>query len=186
MTRADHASGTDRVAEVASADSGRSDREHPGRRTADRSGRDRRRRADALLDDPDVPMGTLKKRIDDPRRDRQPQRRESGHRPPRSRHLLLPSARFPTFARRIAPQHRSMTRSSTSGCMSIGGISCWAIPICRWVRWSRPSGWSNCGRSKTAIPSGWSKPNTNPWAWIRPRTSSVSRSCSKLLCPIHG
>ncbi len=48
------------------------------------------------------------------------------------------------------------------------------IPRCRWGRWNRPSGWSNCARSRTATRSGWWKPNTNRWAWIRPRIWSGS------------
>jgi 3-deoxy-manno-octulosonate cytidylyltransferase (CMP-KDO synthetase) len=66
MTRADHASGTDRVAEVASAESaelivniqGDEPLIEPAAIDAAVLG---------LLDDPDVPMGTLKKRIEDPR-----------------------------------------------------------------------------------------------------------------------
>ena len=66
MTRADHASGTDRVAEVASAESaelivniqGDEPLIDPAAIDAAVLG---------LLDDPDVPMGTLKKRIEDPR-----------------------------------------------------------------------------------------------------------------------
>jgi 3-deoxy-manno-octulosonate cytidylyltransferase (CMP-KDO synthetase) len=66
MTRADHASGTDRVAEVASAESaelivniqGDEPLIEPAAIDAAVLG---------LLDDPEVPMGTLKKRIEDPR-----------------------------------------------------------------------------------------------------------------------
>jgi len=65
MTRADHASGTDRAAEVASADSaplvvniqGDEPLIDPAAIDAAVLG---------LLEDPDAPMGTLKKRIDDP------------------------------------------------------------------------------------------------------------------------
>ncbi len=64
MTRADHASGTDRVAEVASADSAaivvniQGDEPLIDPAAIDAA-------ALALMDDPDVPMGTLKKRIED-------------------------------------------------------------------------------------------------------------------------
>lgn len=66
MTRADHASGTDRVAEAASAESaelivniqGDEPLIDPAAIDAAVLG---------LLDEPDLPMGTLKKRIEDPR-----------------------------------------------------------------------------------------------------------------------
>jgi 3-deoxy-manno-octulosonate cytidylyltransferase (CMP-KDO synthetase) len=65
MTRADHLSGTDRVAEVASAESAdivvniQGDEPLIDPAAIDAA-------ALALLDDDDVPMGTLKKRIEDP------------------------------------------------------------------------------------------------------------------------
>ena len=65
MTRADHASGTDRVAEVASADNAQAivniqgDEPLIDPETIDAA-------TLALLDDPDAPMATLKKRIEDP------------------------------------------------------------------------------------------------------------------------
>jgi len=66
MTRADHASGTDRVAEVASAEEAdlivniQGDEPLIDPAAIDAA-------VLALLDDPAVPMGTLKKRIEDPR-----------------------------------------------------------------------------------------------------------------------
>jgi len=65
MTRADHVSGTDRVAEVASADSAECVVNVQGDEPLIDPGA-----IDAailpLLDDPSIPMGTLKKRIEDP------------------------------------------------------------------------------------------------------------------------
>src|ERR1700690_1343686 len=66
MTRADHLSGTDRVAEVASADPAGLIGNLQGNATLIDPGA-----IDAailpLLHDDDIPMGTLKKRIEDPR-----------------------------------------------------------------------------------------------------------------------
>jgi 3-deoxy-manno-octulosonate cytidylyltransferase (CMP-KDO synthetase) len=66
MTRADHASGTDRVAEVASS--------HTAELIVNIQGDEPLIDPDAidaavlpLIHDPDIPMGTLKKRIEDPR-----------------------------------------------------------------------------------------------------------------------
>ncbi len=66
MTRADHASGTDRIAEVASADAAsiivniQGDEPLIDPAAIDAA-------ILTLLDDPDIPMGTLKRRIENPR-----------------------------------------------------------------------------------------------------------------------
>jgi 3-deoxy-manno-octulosonate cytidylyltransferase (CMP-KDO synthetase) len=71
MTRSDHLSGTDRVAEVASADSADIIVNIQGDEPLiDPSAIDAA--ALSLLDDPEVPMGTLKKRIEDPSEYRNP------------------------------------------------------------------------------------------------------------------
>ena len=44
-----------------------------------------------------------------------------------------------------------LSSSNISACTFTGAIFCSAIPGCPWVRWNRPSGWSNCARSKTGI-----------------------------------
>ncbi len=44
-----------------------------------------------------------------------------------------------------------------------------AIPTCRSGRWNTPSGWSNCAPSKTASRFAWWKPNMNRSASTRPR-----------------
>ena len=65
MTRADHASGTDRVAEVASSDPAEVIVNIQGDEPLiDPAAIDAA--ALSLLDEPDIPMGTLKKRIEDP------------------------------------------------------------------------------------------------------------------------
>jgi 3-deoxy-manno-octulosonate cytidylyltransferase (CMP-KDO synthetase) len=65
MTRADHASGTDRVAEVASADpAGIVINIQGDEPLIDPAAIDAA--ALSLLDEPEIPMGTLKKRIEDP------------------------------------------------------------------------------------------------------------------------
>ena len=94
MTRADHVSGTDRVAEVAAS--------HPAQVIVNIQGdepmidpcRHRRRRAFGCSTMPRRPMGTLKKRIERPGRDRRSQRRESGHRSRRQRASIFRARRF--------------------------------------------------------------------------------------------
>ena len=60
--------------------------------------------------------------------------------------LFFALRRFPIDAGTV---RRPRLTSSTSGCMFTGAISCWRIPRCRSARWSRPSGWNSCGRSRT-------------------------------------
>ena len=67
MTRADHLSGTDRVAEVASAENAEIIVNIQGDEPLIDPGRHRRRDPAAWSHEPDIPMGTLKKRIEDPR-----------------------------------------------------------------------------------------------------------------------
>ena len=114
MTRADHVSGTDRVAEVASAFE---DVELVVNIQGDEPLIDPNAIDAAvlpLLEEPAIPMGTLKKRIEDPARNRRPQRRQSGHRPVRKRHLF--------FARHdsVHARRRPSPLTSTSGFTFIG------------------------------------------------------------------
>ncbi len=118
MTRADHLSGTDRVAEVASAEDAAI--------VVNIQGDEPLIDPDAidaailpLIHDAEIPMGTLKKRIEDPREIADSERGESGDRPRRRRHLFfaLPD---PICTRRRQPQ--AVHYSNTSACMSTGGI----------------------------------------------------------------
>ncbi len=89
MTRADHLSGTDRVAEAASADDAsvivniQGDEPLIDPAAIDAA-------ALGLLDDPEVPMATLKKAIEDPREIARSERRQSGDQSCRRRHLFFP------------------------------------------------------------------------------------------------
>ncbi len=129
------------------------------------------------LHEPDIPMGTLKKRIEDPREIADPNvvkvvTDRSGN--------AIYFSRCPIpYTATADPAARPPT-SNTSACTSTGAIFCCGIPTCPSGRWNRPNGWSSCARSKTASRSAWSKPNTNRWAWIRPRIwNRVSHGCSK-------
>src|SRR5262249_33449702 len=51
---------------------------------------------------------------------------------------------------------------------------------CPSVRWKKPSASSSSERSRTDMPYGLWKPNTNPWAWIRQPTWSAYPNCLKL------
>ncbi len=92
MTRSDHPSGTDRVAEVASASTAEVVVNIQGDEPLlDPAAIDVA--ILALLDDPNVPMGTLKKRIENPDEVSNPNVVKVITDLLRSRHLLLPSAR---------------------------------------------------------------------------------------------
>ena len=174
MTRADHLSGTDRVAEVASAE--------PAEIIVNIQG-DEPLIDPAAIDaailpmvhDPDIVDGHAEEAHRGSARDRRPQRGEGGYGPRRQRHLFfaLPDS---LCARGRAREAGAL--SSTSVCTFTGGISCWGIRRCRWGRWNRRSGWSSCARSKTAIGSGWWKPSTNRWVWIRPK---IWNACRRLV-----
>ena len=173
MTRADHASGTDRVAEVASAEEATVVVNIQG----DEPLIDPAAIDAAILPvvhDSDVVMATLKKKIEDPREIEDPNVVK----------VVTNRAGDAIYFSRCAIPYRAGSRaapgSNISGFTCTGAIFCSAFRNCRWARSNAPSAWSNCARSKTATPYGWSKPTTSRWAWIRPRTSNGSRGSSKL------
>ena len=174
MTRADHASGTDRVAEAASASTaqiivniqGDEPMIDPAAIDAAVLG---------LLEHDDVPMGTLKKRIDDRAEITDPNvvKVVTDHAGQR--------ALFFALAHSLYTRERADPRltSNTSDCTSTGAISCSAIPICPSARSNKPSAWNSCARSKTASRSAWSKPSTNRSASTRPKIGTESRLFTK-------
>ena len=99
---------------------------------------------------PRVPMATLRRRIDDPARVPEPERRQGRRRPRRLRALLLARA-HPVRPRRRRPLRRVGWRSSTSGSTSTGATSCCTWRACRRRRSSGPKRSSSCARSNTAI-----------------------------------
>ena len=147
LTRADHASGTDRIAEVAAGldcdvvvnvqgdepliegfvDRRRRGGARGGSRGADRHARARRGAGRARRSEP----------------------REGRARPPRPRALLL-AQRDPVRARRRA---RSRAAGSTSGSTPIAATSCCASRRSRPRPPSAPRGSSSCARSSTALRS---------------------------------
>ena len=157
MTRADHVSGTDRVAEVASAFE---DVELVVNIQGDEPLIDPAAIDAAilpLLEEPAIPMGTLKKRIEDPREIADPNV------------VKVVTDRFENaiyFSRATIPYARdggaplSSLQTYRALCLP-AGFSAAISRICRSGRWSRRSGWSSCGRSKTDSRSGWSRPITN-------------------------
>ena len=83
-----------------------------------------------LVDDAEVAMGTLKKRIEDPGEIDDPNVVKVVTDLARRRDLLLPLAR----SRSSADGGRPARTTSTSGCTSTGAIFCSATPACRWGR----------------------------------------------------
>ena len=124
MTRADHLSGTDRVAEVASAEDCRNYRQHSGRRAADRPRRHRCRHpaAGARTGRGDGDAEEADRRS---ARNRRSERGESGHRPAAMR-FIFRAAPFLTCGE--DPEATARRISSTSACTFTGAIFCWGIP----------------------------------------------------------
>ena len=128
MTRADHLSGTDRVAEVASAETAEI--------VVNIQGDEPLIDPDAidaailpLVHDPEIVMGTLKKRIEDPREITDPNvvkvvTDQAGDA------IYFSRCPIPFHAGRNGRRTGPLT-SNTSGCMFTGAISCWRIPRCR-------------------------------------------------------
>ena len=146
MTRPDHPSGTDRVAEVASAE----DAEIVVNIQGDEPLIDPAAIDAAILPlvhDSDDPHGHAEEENRRPARDRRPQRGQGGHRPRRATPSIFPAAPSPIRAM-AAPARTTNTWAS----MSTAAISCWAIRPCRWARSNKPSGWNNCAPWKTATP----------------------------------
>ena len=146
MTRADHLSGTDRVAEVASAENAEIIVNIQGDEPLiDPAAIDAA--ILPLVHEPELVMGTLKKRIEDPREITDPNvvKVVTDQRRRRDLFLALPDS---VRAGKIRPARLT---SNTSGCTFISGISCWRIRLCRWVRWKPRNGWSNCARWRTGI-----------------------------------
>ena len=167
MTRADHASGSDRIFEALQAVDPRGPRRHrrqragrpadarprrprPRARTARRSGR-RHRHAGRR----------------DPARARahRPERgqggRHAGRPAPPARALFHPRHRA-VWRRPALPSHRAL-RLSARGARS-------ASSACRPRRWRRASGSSSCARSRPACASTWRSSTACRSASIRPRT----------------
>ena len=172
MTRADHLSGTDRVAEVAASESAAIIVNIQG---------------DEPLIDPAaidaailVPWRTTRpsqwarsrSTSTIPREIGRSERGQSGDEHSGRRDLFF-SLSDSVRARRA--QRIALVLQAYWVCMCTGAIFCSPIRICRWVPSSRPNGWSNCGRSKTDIASAWWKPNTNRWESIRRRIWSGCR-----------
>ncbi len=142
MTREDHVSGTDRVAEVASAFE---DVELVVNIQGDEPLIDPNAIDAAvlpLLDEPSIPMGTLKKRIEMPREIADPNvvkvvtnRFENA--------IYFSRATIPYARDGAGGEPRRPHITNTSGSMFTGGIFCCAIRICRWVRWSVRRNWNN-------------------------------------------
>ena len=163
LTRSDHLSGTDRVAEVASA--------HPESSLIVNVQGDEPlidpSAIDAailpMVDDPDTEMATLSKRIEDPREITDPNVVK----------VVTDRAGLALyFSRSPIPHVRADERggrysSNTSACMCTSAIFCLLTPDCPWGLSRRPSVSSSCARSKTGMPYGLWKPSTNPWEWIR-------------------
>ena len=145
MTRADHASGTDRVAEAASASTaqiivniqGDEPMLDPAAIDAAVLG---------LLEHDDIPMGTLKKRIEDRAEITDPNvvKVVTDH---HGNALYFSRSPIP-YIRENAGRPR--LTSSTSVYMSTGAIFCSATPTSPSARSNKPSAWSNCAPSKTA------------------------------------
>ena len=123
MTRSDHLSGTDRVAEVASAENAEIIVNIQGDEPLiDPAAIDAA--ILPLVHDPELAMGTLKKRIEDRARNHRSQRGEGGDGPRRRRDLFLALRRFRSTGK--SPSTRLI--SSTSACTFTGAIFCWRIP----------------------------------------------------------
>jgi 3-deoxy-manno-octulosonate cytidylyltransferase (CMP-KDO synthetase) len=159
MTRADHASGTDRVAEVASASNaslivniqGDEPLIDPGAIDAAVLG---------LLDAEDAPVATLKKRIERPDDIADPN-----------------VVKVVTDARGDAIY---FSRAAIPFVRQAGEAVSWFKHIGLYVyRWSAPRSWNSCGCSKTGARFAWWRPTTTRSASIRRRTGDGSRSCSK-------
>jgi len=146
MTRADHVSGTDRVAEVASADEASVVVNIQG----DEPLIDPAAIDAAILPvvhDSGVVMATLKKRIEDPREITDPNvvkvvANQAGDA------ITFRAAPFPMRGNTAA------RGSNISGFTCTSAISCSRIRACPWDRSSALSASSNCVRSKTAIRYG--------------------------------
>ena len=76
-------------------------------------------------------MGTLKKRIEDPREITDPNVVKVVTDQRRRCHLFLALP----HSVRAAKNPPARLISNTSDCTFTGGIFCWRIPRCRWVRW---------------------------------------------------
>ena len=174
MTRDDHPSGTDRVAEVASASKRMSIVNIQGDEPLiDPVAIDAA--VLGLMEDDEVPMGTLKKRIERPDEITNPNVVKVVTDLSGQRDLFFPRADsscangrrdaglFQTY-RVVCVSARFPARlfGSAGGAAGTGG-----------------DGWSSCGRSKTGSRSAWWKRSTNRWAWIRRRTGRGFRRCSK-------
>ncbi len=167
MTRADHASGTDRVAEAASASERSDHRQHSRRRADDRSGGHRRggarrcwtttrtfpwaRSRSASSGRPKFTDPNVVKVVTD----------RAGQRDVFFALADSVSRANPASEPRVFQAHRA--------CTCTAAIFCWPIRICRWARWNAPSAWNNCARSKTDSRFAWWKPSMNRWASIRPK-----------------
>ncbi len=137
MTRADHVSGTDRVAEVASAFE---DAELVVNIQGDEPLIDPTAIDTALLpllEEPAIPMGTLKKRIEDPREVSDPNVVKVVTDRSKTRSI------FRGRRSRIRGTGDGSAHSNTSAFTSTGGIFCCGIRICPPDRSNGRSGWSN-------------------------------------------
>ena len=146
MTRDDHVSGTDRVAEVASAFE---DVELVVNMQGDEPLIDPAAIDAAilpLLDEPAIPMGTLKKKIEDPREIADPNvvkvvTDRFGDA------IYFSRSPIPYLATRWRPPGSLQTHRSLR---LPPGFSAADIRTCPWARSRRRSGWNNCARWKTA------------------------------------
>ena len=154
MTRADHLSGSDRAAEVASADTaayivniqGDEPLIDPAAIDAAVLG---------LVNEAEAPMSTLAKRIQNPREIEDPNAVKVVT---DLRGYALYFSRCPIpFARGDRPPYRKHI-----GLVRLpAGVPAGLFATCRWARWSGRRSWNSCARWKTATPFGWSKPSTN-------------------------
>jgi molybdopterin-guanine dinucleotide biosynthesis protein A len=165
MTSSDHLSGTDRVAEVASADSAsvivniQGDEPLIDPTAIDAA-------TLALLDDIDAPMATLKKRIED----------LSEIENPNVVKVVTNHAGDAIYFSIVA---RPPAIGSTLGFTYIGATFYLAIPPCLSGRSKSRSVWNNCVHWRTATASASWRLSTSLSAWTPPRTLKRYRSCSK-------
>ena len=173
MTRADHLSGTDRVAEVASAE----DAEIVVNIQGDEPLIDPAAIDAAILPlvhEPELVMGTLKKRIEDPREITDPNVVKVVTNLRRRCDLFLA---LPDSVRAGKTARHALFQTHRAVCLP-ARFSAGVFRLCRWVRSKARNGWSSCGRWRTGIASAWWKPNTNRWVWTRRRIWNGCPGCS--------